>query len=181
MSEHRLYIHQEKEDLSSLGTATAWKIDAPRDEVWQMITDFEQWDKYQSQVGVKNQILSRTDHQVRLIQKLSYKVFYIFGVDLEIEYEYNLSPPERITFHSPDPTFSDTHGEWNLRPTDGGRSTYLVLNANIYIQEAMGAAKMFGEAENPMPVQEAHNMMGVQILGAPIAEQVAARRSETKK
>ena len=178
ISEHRLYIHQEKADGEPLCSAAVWKIPAPREEVWKVITDFEQWDKYQSQVGVKNTILLRKQNQVRLFQELSYKVFYIWGMSVKIEYEYNLSPPERINFNSPDPMYPGTHGEWLLRESDEGRTTYLVLSANIYTQKATGEKKMFGEAENPMPVRECQNMMAVQILGAPMAEQIAQKKRD---
>jgi len=173
MSEHRLYIHQEKPDQKPLGTAGAWKIAAPPDQVWNVVTDFEKWDQYQKQVGVKNTIVERKPNQVKLVQKLSYKIFYIFGIDLEIEYDYKLEPKSRLTFTSPDPKYPDTHGEWLLLPADNGKATYLLVHANINIQNALGASNMFGEeAENPMPVQEPQNMMGIQILGAPIAERL---------
>jgi hypothetical protein len=173
MSRHRLYIHQEKENGDPLCTTGAWKLPAPIEDVWKIATNFENWDQYQGQVGVKNQILSRQGNRVKFIQELSYKVFYIFGINLEIEYEYNLKPPDQILFHSPDPDYPDSHGEWNLRAAEGEEATYLVVSANIYIQKATGAAKMFGEVENPMPVRDAQNMIGVQILGGPISEEVA--------
>ena len=176
MSAHRLYIHQEKADGEPLCSAAAWKIRASREEVWKVVTDFEQWDKYQNQVGVKNKILERKENRVRLVQELSYKVFYIFGINVEIEYEYNLSRPERIVFHSPDPLYPDTHGEWNLIAMEEGLGAYLVLSANIYTQKATGESKMFGEAKNPMPVREAQNMMAIQILGAPVAEQITRNK-----
>jgi len=110
--------------------ATAFtQIDASRETVWKVMSDFEHYDQF---FPDSTTVVEKRD-QNQLILRQSQKLFnvYIFSYSFDLHARYLLEKPERMSWQAIDGLYQDSRGEFVLVPYEQGQKTFVFATTRI--------------------------------------------------
>jgi len=104
-------------------------IDAPRETAWEVMSDFEHYDRFfpDSTTIVEK----REQNQVVLRQSRKAFSVYIFSYDFDLHARYFLEEPSRMSWQAIDGPYRDSKGDFALMPYDQGKKTFVFATAGI--------------------------------------------------
>jgi polyketide cyclase/dehydrase/lipid transport protein len=105
-----------------LGTLAYTFIDAPPETVWEVITDF---DNYENIFSADCEVESKDGDQVTVNQKTA--SFTVLGMDFgyELHSRYTLDKPDHLSYVAIDGDNEGSHGDFKIMPIDGGKKCVL--------------------------------------------------------
>jgi carbon monoxide dehydrogenase subunit G len=128
---------RERPDGETINAMAFGAMNAPREDVWNVITDFENYDHiFPDSISV---VEKRDGNKVVLQQKINQLSVYIFKFVFELRAHYTLEPYDKISYITLDGTYKDTFGQFNLVPYEEGQKTlvFMTLKAAIENDESL--------------------------------------------
>lgn len=120
-------------DGSLKSVKAAAVVDAPRDRVWALVTDFDAYEQWAPQM-VDATVVSRTDTQVDVAFDLAFR-FSVVSKHVKYTMRHTLDAPSTVRFDLVEGDMSGARGGWELHDL-GGRT--LVVYENITDLSSMG-------------------------------------------
>jgi len=126
------------EDGKRMWATTAVSMDAPQGEVFELITRYEKYPCYMSQVK-KTEVLKRSPKGARAAFKLSLD-YAILRIPLKYELSYLFNPPTDITWKWAAGDIPDQEGSWKFLPVEGSKKTLGFLRMTMDLRTLPGMA-----------------------------------------
>jgi uncharacterized protein YndB with AHSA1/START domain len=144
--------------------ALTWSvINAPPGRVYEVITDFENYEEIFS--GSKCEIESRDDDHVIVFMETQTISLLIFSFGYEIHARYDLDPPHHVSYVAIDGTYEGSHGDWRLQPINNGKKTLLFHIAGINLEKDNSLTARIAKS-GAFPMENMMCVMGAQSSAA---------------
>ncbi|GEM_PF-1279601 len=126
------------EDGPPMYATTAVAINAPPEVSYKIISDFENYPCYLSQIE-RTEVIERSEDAARVAFRLSID-YGIFEIPMEYELAYRLKPPHRIEWKWASGDLPSQLGSWTLAPIEGGKRTLGLLRQSVDLKTLPGLA-----------------------------------------
>ena len=134
LAEDGLVVLVDKAADGSLQTVKAVAVvDAPRDRVWQLVTDFDAYETWAPQMADAS-VVARQDQQVDVAFDLAFR-FSVVSKHVKYTMRHTLQPPSTVRFELLEGDMNGAKGGWVLHEL-GDRT--LVVYENISDLRSMG-------------------------------------------
>lgn len=115
------------EDGPPMWATTAVMMDMPQEEVFKLLTTFEAYSCYQSQV-VKTEVKEKTPTSAKVLFNLDID-YALLKVPLKYVLNYKFTPPTGLSWKWAEGDVPSQQGSWTLVPLEGGKKTLAFLRA----------------------------------------------------
>ncbi len=168
------------EDGPPMYATTAVAIDTSPGRAFSVITEFEDYPCYQSQVK-KAETLEKSPKSARAKFKMVID-YAILNIPLKYKLNYNLNPPGLIEYEWADGDVPSQKGSWNFVPLAEGRKTLLILRQSEDLKALPGLmGKALKISINGQPSLEPAIMGGQALLMAGNARDFINMSSSKRK
>jgi carbon monoxide dehydrogenase subunit G len=158
--------------------ALAWTfIDASPGRVWEVLVDFENYEK--TFPGATAKILAKDENTVVLDHSIAKFSVLIFSFDYRIKATYHLDPPHHLFYEASEGTYQGSHGDFMIRPLEGGKKTLLFHRAGVNLERDQSFTARFARS-GAFPLENMLNMMGAQAALAHVKMEPEKMEKEDK-
>ncbi len=106
-------------------------IEAPPNVVWDVLTDFENYDEIFE--NSHTTVEKREPGKVLVMQEVESMSILIFNIGYDLHAQYTLEPPYHLYYHSIDGTYGGSTGDLRLVPIKDGKHTLLFCASGLNI------------------------------------------------
>lgn len=99
-------------------------VNAPLDQVWATLTDFERYPQFMPNT-LKMQVLEKRSPAEWITEQTVQVIISVLKVKLTYQHQQSLEPPNRIRFRQVSGDLPGTFGGWDLVPAGEGRQTMI--------------------------------------------------------
>jgi ribosome-associated toxin RatA of RatAB toxin-antitoxin module len=126
-----LLIVRQKPDLTLINITGGQVVNAPLDQVWEVINDFERYPEFMPQTTAEK-VLDRPDpNHVLVEQSIGVKIWQLPSVDITYKLMQELTPKSKVRFWHVEGTLAGTYGGWDLVSAGDRTMIFYTLYSNL--------------------------------------------------
>ncbi len=164
---------RETPDGKTLGALAYGFIDAPPELVYEVITDFDNYETIFE--GSECTVEKREGNEVTTLQKTQSFSILIFSFGYELHSRYTLDPPYHLSYIAIDGVYRGSNGDFKLLPIEGGKKTVLFHSVGVNMEHDDSLTARITKS-GAFPAENMLNMMGAQAAIAHVKQEAEKRK-----